>query len=265
MVAQDKECRKLISEMHAVEKFLDDFCFLSLGRDFVFCGGNTFSLQTISLSFELTVGNIISCCEAGCIADAYSLLRKYRDDMFFYLYVIVYDTCNKLDNKSSTIKHMETNIELWINNDLSNLRIGTILQTIGKSSPARDAVQKYSLEPYFDTIGDKLNNYVHSNGVAYYNRNVNTYQGKSLQKQMQSLLMDMRFITITFLFLLVLCSPLSIMSTDYVDYLDHNMTPPDGSQYWVAPFIADFFKSNIDLIDESCMQYLRENTFMKFE
>lgn len=265
MIAQDLECQKIIAEMRAVEKFLMDFGFLSSGRDFVLCGKYTFSLQMISTAFELTVGSIISCSESGCIADAYSLLRKFRDDMFFYLYIVVYDACNKLDHKSPSADQMKTNIERWINNDLDDLHIGTVLQAIGQSSRAKNAVQKYNLKSYFDALGDRLNDYVHSNGVYFYNRNVNAYQGKALQKQLEALLKDMRSIAITFLFLLTLCSPLSIMSTDYVDCLDCNMTPPDGSQYWVAPFVTAFFKSNLDLIDESCMKYLQDNTLMEFE
>lgn len=269
MIAQDAECQKTMAEMRAVEKFLSDFGFLSFGRDFVLCGKYTFSLQMISTAFELTAGSINSCCESGCIADTYSLMRKYRDDLFFYLYIVVYDSCNKIEGKSPVTDQMESNIERWIKNDLDDLHIGTVLQAIGQSSRVRDAVRKYNLKSYFDALRDRLNNYVHSNGVSFYNRNVNrnvnAYQGKTLQKQLQSLLTDLRSITIAFLFLLTLCSPLSIMSTDYVDCLDCNMTPPDGSQYWVAPFVTAFFKSNLDLIDESCMKYLQNNTLMKFE
>ena len=265
MIAQDLECQKIIAEMHAVEKFLSDFGFLSFGRDFVLCGKYTFSLQMVSTAFELTAGSIISCCESGCIADAYSLTRKYRDDLFFYLYIVVCDSCNKLDGKSQETDQMEANIERWINNNLDDLHIGTVLQAIGQFSRVRNAVQKYQLKSYFDTLNKRLNDYVHSNGVAFYNRNVNAYQGKTLQKQLEALLKDLRSITITFLFLLTLCSPLSIMSTDYVDCLDCNMTPPDGSQYWVAPFVTAFFKSNFDLIDEDCMKYLQDNTLMEFK
>ena len=55
------------------------------------------------------------------------------------------------------------------------------------------------------------------------------------------------------------------MSTDYVDCLDCNMTPPEGSQYWVAPFVATFFKDNLTLINKNCIDYLRENTPMIFD
>lgn len=111
MVEQDAECQKIVLKMKTIEKFLNDFGFLSFGRDSVLCGRRSFSLQMVSTSCELTVGSIISCCESGCMADAYSLLRKYRDDLFFYLYIVVFDTHNKLENKTVAITQMEANIE----------------------------------------------------------------------------------------------------------------------------------------------------------
>ena len=63
----------------------------------------------IATSCELTADSIISCCESGCMADAYSLLRKYRDDLFFYLYIVVCSACNKLDSKSPAVVQMEAN------------------------------------------------------------------------------------------------------------------------------------------------------------
>ena len=265
LVEQDSKCQKAIQGLHRIEEFLNEFGFLSFGRDFVLCRRQVISLQIISTSCELTVGSIIHCCESACLADAYSLLRKYRDDLFFYLYIVVFDTCKRQNDKSPAVAQMESNIERWTNNGLDDLHIGTILQAIAQSSQAKDAVKRYNLKSYFDALGDRLNNYVHGNGVAYYNQNVNSFQEKPLHEQLQGFLKDMRFITITFLFLLTLCSPYSVMSTDYGDCLDCNTSPPDGSPYWVAPFIASFFKSNFELIDGSCMKYLQDNTLMEFE
>ena len=61
----------------------------------------------------------------------------------------------------------------------------------------------------------------------------------------------------------MLSSPLATMSTDYIDYLDCGIQPPDGSQYWVAPFIQEFLVENESLISENCLQYLRDNTSME--
>lgn len=42
------------------------------------------------------------------------------------------------------------------------------------------------------------------------------------------------------------------------------MTPPEDSQYWVAPFITEFFQKNLDLIDKNGIAYLSEKTNMQF-
>lgn len=264
-VAQNPECQQIIGKLREVEKFLDNFGFLTFGRDFVFVtsGQKTifFSLNNVMTSLELTIGSVIACCENACIADANTLLRKCRDDLFFYLYISVYNNYYKYSEKG---KPMAYQIMRWLNNDLSDFRISEVLKAIGTAPQLRDAVLKYNLKESFQKIGDALNNYVHSNGYAYYNRNVNTYKENELIVELRELEAKVRYVTIVFLLFLVFCSPVSVMSDDYTDYLDLNETPPENSQYWVAPFVERFVKENITLIDANCLDYLRENTMMQF-
>lgn len=241
-IRKNSEYIKLINKMKEIETFLSSFGFLSFGRDYIMCCNQVFAIQFVSTSLELTAGSVISCCEYGCLSDANALLRKYRDDMFFYLYLRVCHTNTLWGVDKNNTKQMEENIKKWLDNNLRDLSIGKVMKAIGEAPGINKAVKKYKLQQYFDKIGDRLNNYVHSNGVYYYNRNINSYKEKEFIKRLQLLLDDMRFITVTFLFLLTICSPLTIMSTDYTDCLDMRETPPDGSQYWVAPFVTDFLR-----------------------
>lgn len=263
-VKQNSECQQAINKLREIEKFLEEFGFLMFGRDFVFVASeeNTifFSLSSVMISLELTMGNIIACCESACIADANTLLRKYRDDLFFYLYISVYESLDKCSEKAKT---MATKIIRWLNNDLANFHIDQVLKAIASAPQLSDAVMKYNLKESFQKIGAALNSYVHSNGYAYYNRNANTYKENELSAELKKLEENVRYMTIVFLLLLVFCSPLSIMSTDYIDFLEVNETPPENSQYWVAPFVDQFIKENISLIDMNCLDYLRENTLMQ--
>ena len=88
------------------------------------------------------------------------------------------------------------------------------------------------------------------------------YSHDELLSILKTIEKDLRFITISFLFLIILFSPLSIMSTDYIDSLDLGLTPEENSQYWVAPFVEIYLKDNISLIDPECLKYLRDNTPM---
>ena len=262
IIFQNTTYQLKIHEIEKIEEFLDDFGYLSFDRNYVLCQKYTFSLQILITSLELTIGSIVECCSTGCLTDANTLLRKYRDDIFFYLYVYVYDSNKKLGLSLKENEKAEKNIIKWLQNDLSDLNIGAVLKTIAMSPNINEAIQKYNLHQYFDQLNKRLNNYVHGNGTKYYNKFIMNYKINEFQERLCSLVEDIRFITVTFLFLLTLCSPISIMSTDYIDYLENNATPPEGSQYWVAPFIVDFFKENKHLINDECLDYLRDNTPM---
>ena len=229
----------------------------------IFFHDKVFFLSKISISLECTIGSIISCCEYGCISDANTLLRKYRDDLFFYLYILVYDSEKKSNSASEILPEIERNIENWLQNELNNLNISMVLKAIALSSDLNDAVKKYKLKSDFDRISKRLNNFVHSKGYWFYNQPSNGYKGSELAIEMTKICNDAKYVTVVFIFLVMLCSPLATMSTDYIDYLDCGIQPPDGSQYWVAPFIQKFLTENESLISENCLQYLRDNTSME--
>lgn len=187
-VEQNSECQQVIDKLREIEKFLERFGFLTFGRDFVFGTSDQkkifFSPSNIMTSLELTMGSIIACCEGACIADANTLLRKYRDDLFFYLYISVYKS---FDKHSARAKSMATKITKWPNNDLANFHIDQVLKAIASAPQLSDAVMKYNLKESFQKIGAALNNFVHSNGYAYYNRNVNTYRENELSVELMKL------------------------------------------------------------------------------
>lgn len=264
-IRYDDDCKKSIDELKQLEKFIGDMGFLFSDRDFIATSKAILILQPILTSVELTMGSIISCCENGCIADANSLLRKYRDDIFFYLYVLVYDSNLKLEQTPPGNKKMEETISSWMKNNLKNFRISQLLKSIATSDDLQNAIDEYNLRQSFDEIGKQLNNYVHSNGYIYYNKTVNGYKSGELAIEISKIVRHAKYITIVFLFLLTLCAPHMIMSTDYIDCLDCNETPPEGSQYWVAPFILQFIEENITLIDENCIEYFKNNTVMQFD
>jgi hypothetical protein len=254
----------LIDEIKAIEKLIDDFGFLQFGRDFIMCDKWSISLQSLITSIELTAGNIVACCEYACIADSNILLRKYRDDLFFYLYIVVYDSSKNSENPFGN-KKMKENISRWIKNGLDNFNINAVFKAVGTTQPLKEAVDTYELEKSFAAIGKRLNRFVHGNGYAYYNRFIEAYKENEFSNLLKTLVDDLKYVTVAYLFLLILCSPLSVMSTDYIDYIDFGESPPEDSQYWVAPFIMKFMSENINLIDENCYKYLLENTKMQFD
>lgn len=259
-IQSNKEYCKAIDELKEIEKFISEYGFLSSGRDYILCVNRVFSLQKILISAELTIGSIISCCEHYCVSDANLLLRKYRDDMFFYLYLVLYDSECKSGNDTYRI---EDNIEKWLNNELKNLYITDTLRYIGSSKLLNEFVVKFNLQSKIDNISNRLNNFTHGNGYTYYNNNILVNDNEEIKDDLIQVINDIKFITIVVLFLTIICSPTQVMSTDYIDCLEFNQTPEEGLQYEIAPFIKNFIEKNSCLISKDAYEFLRDNTSMR--
>ena len=62
-------------------------------------------------------------------------------------------------------------------------------------------------------------------------------------------------------------NPQYLMASDYIDYLDEGMTPPEGSQAWIASFAQDAFDKVIkphraiaDFILSTCYLEIQVNS-----
>ena len=56
-----------------------------------------------------------------------------------------------------------------------------------------------------------------------------------------------------------------ISSTDYVDYLDCGLEPPEDCQYIVAPFVQDFINKKVARLHPELKQYLKDNNNYKMK
>lgn len=54
-----------------------------------------------------------------------------------------------------------------------------------------------------------------------------------------------------------------MMSSDYRDYLDMEMEPEEGSQYWVATFVQEVFDKIIKQKRYDIAKEIKENTTMQ--
>ncbi len=263
-IQNSPDCQRIIDKLRNIEAFLDEFDFLTRGIYYpYFTSENEFSYLSpsrITCSVLLTMESVISCCESGCIADANTLLRKYRDDLFFLLYISHY---HAQDADTEKIRKIKQKIDEWTKNELDNLNIGKVLGDIASVPRIQHAIDQYNLKESFKKIGEQLNNYVHGNGPIYYNRNYIIEGKDALPDAISQIVFFAKKITVVFLFLLMLIDSPLVASEDYIDFLESGQTPPEGCQYWVAPFIEEFIKENISLIDTNCLEYLKDNTSMR--
>ncbi|MEN6634714.1 MAG: hypothetical protein ABFC56_02560 [Clostridiaceae bacterium] len=258
--ANFRELNRKLRELHA---FLGQLDFLMFGRDFqVIKGVFPFSPNEIISSSSQTLNNMILCCEVGSFGDAYTLLRKLRDNLFFYLYILEASNSTDILSETEMNKH-ELNIKRWLQNELSGLYFRNILQFLSDSNSLNPAIEKYSLEEAINKINGTLNNYVHSNGAEFLNHPVGYHFNKDTKAFSDELYSIAELIIVSFLFFLILLQGNLISSTDYVDSLDCQQEPEEGSQYWVAPFVKEFVQNHVGVLGDDCDEFLKKATYMK--
>lgn len=224
--------------------------------------------ERILVSISKTIDSISQCLVSVNIADMFTLLRKSRDDLFFYLLVKVVHKKNDPDGNDN----MKGKLKDWENNHLQDLATCEVMKYIGSYKPVLAAIKKYGLRKEFDDMGLVLNNYVHSNGIVYYNQFYDKYRAMSCADHtdvLKGILDDfeyqMNYLFASFIFLYILIQPSDIMSDDYIDSLDCRVEPINGSQYWVFPFVNDYLMKYQDYLGKGCKQYLIDETGMEIE
>lgn len=266
-ISKNQEFIHLNEVLTELRDFLNELGYLTFGRDMsVLRRIGPVNGNIILDSATKTMESIRYCCLNANFADAYALLRKYRDDLFYYLYLLTVADNSDLTQVADVdqLNKDEKNIWDWVHNKQKDLHIGSVLKCIASHPSTKEAIQKFRLKNSFDKLADKLNDYVHSNGRLFYNE---SFERLALKQQVKKKCDEFSeaaiFITVAFLFLAVLINPLLIMSYDYIDSLDFGENPPEDSQYWVAPFVSEFLNKHKNVLDENCDSYLRENTEMQ--
>ncbi|EGT3605883.1 hypothetical protein GZ981_000929 [Clostridium perfringens] len=263
-VLNDENFKMLLNEIKYIKYFIYDFDCLNSNKSYYFYNGtNIVPINVILDSAHRSLNSIQLCCENCNLADAHTLIRKYRDDLFFYLYILYVQSNSDIFSENEINKH-EKNIIKWGKDNLKSLNINEILRYIGKSKFAKEAVIKYSLQDSFKKVSENLNNFVHSNGKSFYNKPYNYYSNNNLiKKYVEEIIYEINYITSTFIFLLILIREDYIMSTDYVDSLEIGLNPQEGSQYWVAPFITEYINKKMILISDEWKKYLKSKVSME--
>jgi len=225
-----------------------------------------------------TLLSVWECCKLGFFSDAFTLLRKFRDDLLQYLFICstieertIIPVCDTKDgSKISTHNKTprEKAIDTWFENTLADddhkrvrndfFVTSKYLAHLKKNELIFDCFAKY-LEPLWERLDRDLNNYVHANGRKYIYANKPNLVSDNSFEMVERVVSTMRGIMVVFISFLMLVRGSLACSDDYVSYLDMDMTPPDGSQYRIAPGVQEFIDNDIVRVSKELKSFLNKN------
>jgi hypothetical protein len=301
---------KHVDETEEFKTFSEDidyltqfFCGMSelISRRIVsfFSSQGYFTLSTALIdSSSQTLRSIKLCCSIGSFSDANTLIRKLRDDLIQYVYILniiglrrpfLEDSVkglkiNNQDDFANFIVNIQFNniytedeqaVTAWFKNTVSDLKrpikkkleFENYMNVLQRNNKINQILIEYNLQEYWDILRKRLNNYVHNNGTNFSSHNVISAYDKNLETHLKNINIRTTYISSFFLVLLLMVNSSLISSTDYMDHLDCDMQPPEGSQCFVAGFVQDFIDKKISNIHPELKQYLKDNNIngMKIE
>ena len=278
------ECK---TEIEKLIDFLNSLSFLiyNLGHAKTCISGNkvyVFQTEIIDAAVK-TLNSIKYCCMFGSFSDANVLVRKYRDDLFLFLYIVealnnrkyldeeqireivgdgldvnkwieVVELTLNVAVSGITKNNEDKRVDAWLDDSVHKLSkeegyklsIGNYMDYLKKNSCIKEVIAKYNLKKDWENIRNKLNDYVHNKGKTYTRHNLMSINSSDIKKCFKEIISRLNFITTFFMVLLILIDSKMIESTDYINYLDCGLTPPEDSQYQIAPFVQEFIDNYIN-------------------
>lgn len=272
-------------------KSFSELVFYS-GRIITFMSGNScYTLDTTLIeSSTQTLRSIKICCSIGSFSDANILIRKLRDDLVQYVYILNITTLRKPfneedlkglksdspENFADSILKLRFNhnltddekaVSAWFSNTVSDLatpikrklEFENYMKVLKQNQRIGQVLNDYNLQEYWEFLRKKLNDYVHNNGKQFSAQNNLKATHKSLGTHLQNISIRASYISSFFIVVLLMVESSLISSTEYIDHLDCGIEPPEDSQYSVASFIQDFIDTKVSKLHPELKQYLKDN------
>jgi hypothetical protein len=236
-----------------------------------------------------TLKSIKLCCSIGSFSDANTLIRKLRDDLIQYVYILNIISLRKpfleesisevrTDNPqefansllslqfNNTLTEDEQVVTAWFNNSVSDLQrpirkkleFENYMKVLKQNDNINHILTEYNLQEYWETLRKRLNGYVHNNGTSFANHNAISAFHKNLAVHLKNINIRTSYISSFFVVLLFMIEASLFSSTDYIDYLDCDMQPPEDSQYFIASFVQDFIGKKVSKIHPELKEYLKD-------
>lgn len=242
-----------------------------------------------------TLNGIVGLCEMGDVVDAFTLVRKIRDNLYLDLFLISEALNNKPDNYECSKSLLEMNqqemeeellrflnatlesedsnkniqnINNWLKNELTikskkktkdnPFSFSNFKRCIeGKYSELKECHERF-LKTTFDNLNTVLNNYVHSNGPSFISNGAIISNDMRFLNEIKLLLSLLGKIKRLFLIDIFFIDSTLFQTDDYLDAVEMGQEPEKDCQYNAIFRVIEEFQ-RIKIENPELYEYLRNN------
>ena len=196
----------------------------------------------------------------GRINDSFALLRKYFDSVIINVYTSLY-----LHENYSIENFVVTKINEWKKGKSKLPKTADMIKYIIKSETVSHITKHVNADLTYQIIRDRCNDHMHYNFYKTFLYNDNKIFISNREAYLNSFHNDLKNIFVLHFAYEFSIKPHYMSSSDYIDHLDCNMTPPKHCQYWVASYIQKIFDNYIKKVNIEIAQTIKNTTSMFLE
>lgn len=232
------------------------FSFITVGTG-ASCNIDSYLYSSIQGTIE-SIGLLI---KNGRINDGYTLLRKYFDSIIINVYINLY-----LNDHQNLDSLTDRRVRDWIRGKEQMPEYRVMSQYI-KAHPKLKQMNGllYADETYYRQVRNRCNDHAHYNFYKNALLNDNEIYLEDRLKHLEVFSGDLRKIFVLHLSNIFLLNEHYMMSSDYQDSMEVGMTPEEGSQYFVAPFIQKAFNDFVKIDRPDLATLIKSQTAMQLE
>lgn len=210
-------------------------------------------------SIQGTLESIKDILIKGRINDSYALLRKYYDSTIINVYSNLY-----LNEKFSLENFVVKKIDDWLKGK-EQLPGYSVMSKYIESSNKLSKINELLDKDKYKKIRKRCNDHTHYNFYQNVLLNDNEIYLENRLESLNTFSKDLENIFVLHFSYLFYLNDHYMMSSDYVDSLDCGLTPEEGSQYFVAPFVQKVFDTVIKKNRMDLAEAIKSKTSMKLE
>lgn len=251
---------RVFGELTAYSEFYNSLSFsimnwMSQGTK-AFLNLDTYTVSSI----KGTVDSINEILRKGRINDSYALIRKYFDSSFINVYSNLY-----LQDNFSLDNFVVEQIDNWRKGTDTIPEFRIISRYIKESQKLKPITELLKKDDRYKKIRDRCNDNTHYNFFHNVLLNDNEIHNPNRIKYLDIISSDMESIFIQHFAYIFYLNDHFFMSSDYADSMDLGITPEEGSQYWVAPFIKDIFKEIVSVKRPDIAKEIKDKSEMELK
>lgn len=209
-------------------------------------------------SIQGTLESIKDILIKGRINDSYALLRKYYDSTIINVYSNLY-----LNDNFSLENFVVKKIDNWLKGKEQLPEYRVMSQYVRSSKKLSEINELLYKDKTYKKIRERCNDHTHYNFYQNVLLNDNEIYLENRLESLNTFSRDLENIFVLHFSYLFYLNDHYMMSSDYVDSLDCGLTPEEGSQYFVAPFVQKVFNTVIKKNRMDLAEAIKSKTSMK--